>query len=234
MKDWWTNLSRGKKIGVVVAAVLVLGVIAGSGDEDTDDTGAAVTTTTLLAAGETTTTVETTTTTAATTTTTTEATTTTTTRPTTTTTTTPTISSGVWEVGTEVEPGTYRVAGYWARLDTDLEIIDNDIVYDNGLSVVVIRDSDAYIEVSGEMIHIDHFPEADPILLGFTEGTYLVGVDIAAGRYRITPEADMAYWARLNKNFDIIDNALSEGQLIVVVKESDFALSFTGLIEEMP
>ena len=162
--------------------------------------------------------------------------TTTTTVPATTTTTIPTISSGVWVVGSEVEPGVYRVAGYWARLDADLEIIDNDGVYDDGLSLVNILASDAYIEVNGEMISLQYLPVLDPIASGFAEGTYLVGADIAPGRYRVTPteDRDSAYWARLDDLRDINDNDLADGPLIVIVSESDWALTFRGIIEAFP
>ena len=139
-------------------------------------------------------------------------------------------------MGSEVVPGIYRVAGYWARLDADLEIIDNDGVYDDGLSLVNVLESDAYIEVNGEMISIQYLPVLDPIASEFAEGTYLVGVDIAPGRYRITPgpAGDSAYWARLDDQREINDNDLSDGPLIVIVSESDWALTFTGTIESFP
>jgi len=61
-----------------------------------------------------------------------------------------------------------------------------------------------------------------------------VGVDIAPGQYRVTPASgDMAYWSRLDSAHEIIDNNLSEGQLIVVVQGSDYALSYKGTLEVM-
>jgi hypothetical protein len=123
-----------------------------------------------------------------------------------------------------------------ARLDTDQEIIDNDIVYDNGLGLMIVEATDAYSEISGEAVLADDTGPVDPIAQGFTEGTYLVGIDIEPGRYRITPTSsdDLAYWSRLDSSMDIIDNNLSDGQLIVTVKASDWALRYTGEISPAP
>ncbi|HLF44263.1 MAG TPA: hypothetical protein VJA46_12180 [Acidimicrobiia bacterium] len=212
-------MRRGILVALIAAAVGACAVATETDDTSTTSTTGAVTTSSSEAS--TTTTVPPPTT---------------TTLPPTTTTTIPTISSGVWVVGSEVEPGVYRVAGYWARLDDAVEIIDNDGVYDNGLGLVNVLESDAYIEVNGEMISIQYLPVLDPIASGFTEGTYLVGVDIAPGRYRVTPveAGGHAYWARLDDHREINDNDLAEGPLIVIVSESDWALTFTGSIEAFP
>lgn len=149
----------------------------------------------------------------------------------------PTISSGVYIVPNEVAPGTYRFFGYMARLDANQEIIDNDLVDgDNGLGIMIVASTDAYSEVNGEAILVEDTGPVDPIALGFTEGTYLVGYDIQPGRYRISPAAtsDSTYWSRLDRTMDIIDNNLSDGQLIVTVNSSDWALQYTGEISELP
>lgn len=165
-------------------------------------------------------------------TTTTRRTTTTTEAPTTTTTTLPTIGAGVYPVPAEFAPGSYRVSGYWARLDASQEIIDNDVGND-GLLLMDVQPTDAYVEISGEAVAVVHAPNVDPIAQGFTDGTYLVGADIAPGQYRITPTTGTAYFARLNASHDIIDNNVSEGQLIALVDPGDYAFSFTGTIERM-
>ena len=60
------------------------------------------------------------------------------------------------------------------------------------------------------------------------------GTDIAAGRYNISAAGSSAYFARLDANLEIIDNNLSEGNVIAVVESGDWALSYTGTIEAMP
>jgi hypothetical protein len=144
------------------------------------------------------------------------------------------IPSGVYVVGDEIKAGLYRVTGYWARLDEDQEIIDNDVMGgDDGLLLLKVSKTDAYVEISGEAIPLSFLPEVDA--LDYTEGTYLVGVDIKAGRYKITPVegGGGTYWARLDKNFELIDNNVSDGQLIAIVKSTDYAFTFTGEVRRL-
>ena len=68
-------------------------------------------------------------------------------KPTTTTTTIPhtTIRAGTSLVGSEIQPGMYRVVRYWARLDATMEIIDNDGVYDNRYALLNVQEGDAVL-----------------------------------------------------------------------------------------
>lgn len=151
----------------------------------------------------------------------------------TTTTTIPIIDSGTYIVGTEIQPGQYRVAGYWARLDSDFDIIRNDGVYDDrSLSYVEIQPTDAYFELSGEAIALADLSVYDPVGLGAKGGTYLVGVDIAPGRYRVEDET-FAYAARLACDGDIIRNAGNEGNVIIEIQPSDCLFSYTGSISRL-
>lgn len=165
---------------------------------------------------------------------------TTTARATTTTTTEPpfdTIESGTYIIGTEIQPGFYRVAGYWSLLDESFDILENDGVYDNGLGLVRIPDSGAkYIEISGEAVSLEDAPVLNPITGGFTEGTYLVNIDIAPGTYRVS-KADGAYAARLallpNGEWDIIDNELNDGNVLIRIEETDAAFQYSGTLERV-
>jgi hypothetical protein len=158
---------------------------------------------------------------------------TTTAAPTTTSSTVPVIEDGVYLVGSEVAPGVYRVGRYWARLDASQEIIDNDLT-DDCPSIVNILPTDTFIEITGQATPVDLTQPWSPFELDCQDGTFLVGLDIQVGRYRITPEAGgTAYWARLDANREIIDNNLSEGQLIVDVQDGDAMLTFSGIIEAM-
>lgn len=70
-------------------------------------------------------------------------------------------------------------------------------------------------------------PTAPPgPLTTFGEGTWEVGVDIAAGKYKTTgPDGPNCYYARLKTGDgsmgDILDNNNSNGPVTVTVKESD-------------
>jgi hypothetical protein len=158
---------------------------------------------------------------------------TTTAAPTTTTTTLAVVESGTYVVPDQFAPGTYRVEGYWARLDANQEIIDNDIV-DSGLTLMTVAPTDAYVEINGGAVALAGLPQVDPIAEGWTDGTYLVGTDIAAGRYNVTPAGSSAYYARLDADLEIIDNNISEGNVIAIVDPGDWALSYTGTIAPMP
>jgi hypothetical protein len=153
--------------------------------------------------------------------------------PTTTTTTLPVVESGTYVAPDHFAPGTYRVEGYWARLDANQEIIDNDIV-DSGLTLMTVAPTDSYVEISGAALALGDLPQVDPIAEGWTDGTYLVGTDIAPGRYNVTPAGSSAYYARLDANLEIIDNNISEGNVIAAVDPGDWALSYTGTIAPMP
>ena len=142
------------------------------------------------------------------------------------------LGSGTYLVPDEIDYGVYRVVGYWARLDSNFDIIDNDGVYDNGIGLMVVQQGNTYVEVSGEATPLADFPAASPLALGFTEGTYLVGVDIEPGRYRIS-DPDYAYAARLDRSLDIIENTGNGGNVIVEIHPTDYAFTFTGTIDPL-
>ncbi|MGH9192113.1 MAG: hypothetical protein ACRDZ0_06520 [Acidimicrobiales bacterium] len=152
--------------------------------------------------------------------------------PTTTTTEPPMVESGTYVVPDQFAPGTYRVEGYWARLDANQEITDNDLA-DSGLTLMNVA-TDSSVEINGAAIALGDLPQVDPIAKGWTDGTHLVGTDSASGRYNVTSAGSSAYFARLDVNLEIIDNNLSEGNVIAVVEPNDWALSYTGTIQAMP
>lgn len=72
-------------------------------------------------------------------------------------------------------------------------------------------------------------PVAPPVAAGpatsMSDGTYEVGIDIVAGKYK-TSGSDSCYWSRLRANDgstdDIIDNELGAGPKIVTVKAGEY------------
>ena len=125
------------------------------------------------------------------------------------------------------------MSGYFARLDSNLEIIENDGVYGStGLTYVVVEPTDAYLELSNEAIAIEDFPVYDPLIAGADEGTYLVNVDIQPGRYRVE-NPDFAYAARLSCNRDIIDNEGNKGNVIIIVKATDCLFMYSGILSRI-
>jgi hypothetical protein len=141
------------------------------------------------------------------------------------------IEPGTYLVGKELPAGTYRVEQYWARLDANQEIIDNDVV-DKGLTVVNVQPTDVYIKFDGQALAIVNSKPIDPAANGYTDGTYLVGYDLQPGRYRIA-KAQGAYFARLDAKGEIVDNDLNDGSVIAVVRPTDWALKFDGTIQRL-
>jgi hypothetical protein len=139
------------------------------------------------------------------------------------------INDGTYLVGIEFAPGLYRVGSYWARLDGNGDTIDNDIT-DNCPSIVNVLPTDSQIKISGGAIALDITVPFDPIAHNCTDGTFLVGLDIQPGRYKVTPTTSGAYWSRLDKNFETIDNDIGDGQLILIVKATDFAIKISGTL----
>lgn len=140
-------------------------------------------------------------------------------------------SPGMYLVGSEIPAGVYRTDGYWARLDDNDEIITNDLILDCGYNILVVKASDAVIELSGTAVKLQDLAKVDPIASAFTCGTYVVGKDIQPGKYRV--KGDMAYASRLDSNLNIIDNSLSENTVIISVDSSDAYFSFTGQLEKI-
>jgi hypothetical protein len=102
------------------------------------------------------------------------------------------INDGTYLVGIEFAPGLYRVGSYWARLDGNGDTIDNDIT-DNCPSIVNVLPTDSQIKISGGAIALDITVPFDPIAHNCTDGTFLVGLDIQPGRYKVTfPRAHFA------------------------------------------
>lgn len=154
------------------------------------------------------------------------------------------IESGTYVVGSEIQPGRYRVTGYWARLDDSLEIIDNDGVYsDSAFSILEVQPTDSYVEINGEAATVQDFRAYllaisgvgfyDPIAVGAEEGTYIVNEDVQPGRYRVE-DPDYAYAARLTCDGDIIDNEGNAGSVIIIVEPTDCLFKFSGKLSPLP
>lgn len=145
----------------------------------------------------------------------------------------PVIEAGTYLVPSEVPYGVYRVVGYWETMDAGMDTIENDGVYgEDEMTLAVITKDAEYVEFSEEAVPLADFPAYPVLEIGPKGGTYLVGPDIAPGRYRVT-DRDYAYAARLDETLDIIDNEGNSGSVIIVVKPTDFAVEFSGTIEPL-
>lgn len=139
--------------------------------------------------------------------------------------------AGTYVVGTEILPGVYRVSISWARLDDEMDVIDNDLTL-SGISIMTVYPTDSFVELTGTAMPLGLVPTLDPIETGFTQGTYLVGPDLEPGRYRVTSEPGAtAFVARLASDLTVIDSAQSDDAVEVDLLSDDFALRYTGTLE---
>ncbi|HEY5875838.1 MAG TPA: hypothetical protein VIT64_11070, partial [Ilumatobacteraceae bacterium] len=138
--------------------------------------------------------------------------------------------SGTYIVGTDIQPGTYRVFGYWARLDGERAVIDADAVYENGVGLMNVVPTDSFVEITGAAHPLASSGILDPVADGFTVGTYLVNWDIQPGRYRLSAISGSSYYALLDATGSIIRSNATDGDTIVIVAVTDWALTFEGVM----
>jgi hypothetical protein len=148
---------------------------------------------------------------------------------------------GIYAVGSEIAPGTYRLREpasfcYWSRLKgfggTSDEIIANDVVSD-AFAVVTIGTNDVGFESNdcGEWTK-----DLSPVTFSTSsidfDGTYIVGKDIKSGTWRSTG-GDFCYWARLSgfggtSGSIIANDIVSSGKTIVTIRSTDKGFETKG------
>lgn len=153
-----------------------------------------------------------------------------------------TFRTGTWRVGPDIAPATYRNSDssqicYWERLSgfggTFEEIKANDLV--SYRTVMTIKSEDAGFSSERCGIWSSVLRPITPAQdAPFSDGTYIVGFDIAPGTWRSEgPAADgYCYWERLSGfsgDFEeIIANDLSEGPATVRVDQNDAGFRTEG------
>lgn len=148
----------------------------------------------------------------------------------------PAFGDGTHVVGQTFEPGRYRAVDvsncYWERL-SDLSgdfdaLIANDIV-DGGSVIVDIADGDEAFtsQRCGDWYPIDDTPVAE-VGGELDDGVWLVGVDVAPGRYT-APGGESCYWERLSSfsgDFDALRaNDIVDGAAVVDIQPDDVGFS---------
>jgi len=154
------------------------------------------------------------------------------------------IHSGTYKVGSDIQPGLYKVIvkksflnmAYIDRSrDASMEldsIIANGIIKNSGY--VRIKASDAYVKIQGATLYPEDTIETN-IRDTFEDGIYLVGVDIAPGTYKVEvtdTTMDMGYVERQSdvsmELDDVIANEIFQNQGYVEIKSTDFSVKVQG------
>jgi hypothetical protein len=147
-----------------------------------------------------------------------------------------TISDGTYLVGTDIAAGRYKGStvggnGYW-QISSDANganIIENDNT--TGDFYVEVRQGQ-YLNLSGVEITKTEAaaPTAAPASDTISDGTYLVGTDIAAGRYKGSAVGGNGYWQISSdaNGANIIENDITTGDFYVEVTQGQY-LKLSGV-----
>ena len=145
---------------------------------------------------------------------------------------------GQYVVREDIAPGTYRTREdatgcYWARLKGFGGDLDDIVANENavGPTIVTISRRDKGFEAAGCPEFTKDLSRITATKTRFNDGTYIVGTDIAAGRYR-SSGGDGCYWGRL-KGFggnldDLIANDNVTGRAVVTILPSDKGFQSSG------
>jgi hypothetical protein len=151
---------------------------------------------------------------------------------------------GDFEVGTDIEPGTYRTSGntdgmcYWERAEDASGDTGSLLANDNvsGASYVTVKATDKIFRSSGckDWEAVDAKAQASPATkMTGDGGMFRVGVDIAPGTYRSTGNTDdLCYWERAKDAEHGLDSILANdnvtGTAVVTISPQDAYFKTTG------
>ncbi|MFC5654668.1 hypothetical protein [Streptomyces nogalater] len=144
---------------------------------------------------------------------------------------------GDYQVGTDIEPGTYRTTGntddmcYWERAKDASGEPDSLLANDNvsGTSYVTLKATDKVFKSSGcaDWEAVDPKAKGTPATsMAGDGGMFKVGTDIAPGTYKSAGNADdSCYWERTKDAGNGVDSILANdnvtGTAVVTISASD-------------
>ena len=151
----------------------------------------------------------------------------------------PMVDSGTYEVGSGIRPGIYRGESSeesfcnWSRL-ADLSGEPESIVamgQREGQFYVEVQEGDVGFVTECKLVLVEDLLPRAPLLIALPPGMYIVGLDIAPGKYEGIPDDDLfCFWQRM-KDFREEENSTIEWDLPgekfeVEVSPSDYAVEF--------
>ena len=153
---------------------------------------------------------------------------------------------GTYEVGEDCPPRVYKGEAEegeickWARLG-DLSGDPESIIamgQREGQFYVEVQDSDAGFTTEWELAPLDSLLTKTPLLTEFPPGMYIVGLDIAPGKYQGTPEEELfCFWQRVKdlreEEESTIEWDIPGEKFVVEVAPTDFAVEFHCPVEKV-
>ena len=142
-------------------------------------------------------------------------------------------TDGFYLVGVDIAPGKWHSTGsddgcYWVRQDSSQDILDNHFGYAGGTMTIRPTDYEVQMDDCGRWVYVENAEAvlAEDAAEPKKDGFYTVNVEIVPGRWRATGSGDGCYWARLDANQNIIDNHYGLAGGTVVIRVSDYEVTF--------
>lgn len=151
----------------------------------------------------------------------------------------PAVDPGTYEVGTGISPGVYRGESSeesfcnWSRL-ADLNGEPESIVamgQREGQFYVEVQEGDVGFVTECKLVPVEYLFPREPLLTAVPPGMYIVGLDIAPGKYEGIPDDELfCFWQRM-KDFREEETSTIEWDLPgekyeVEVSPTDYAVEF--------
>lgn len=144
---------------------------------------------------------------------------------------------GFYVVGVDIAPGVWKSTGtsarcYWERQNLTQDLLDNDLGFSGGVVTIRPDDFEFYTKDCGTwtMLDTNNLP-ALPIeqqRANKKDGTYIVGLNMAPGRWRSNGIGKSCYWETSTASQEIIDNHFGVASVIVEIAPTDFEFKTKG------
>jgi hypothetical protein len=148
-----------------------------------------------------------------------------------------TFGDGTWEVGSEVRPGTYRATAdgtcSWVRLGEPMGTLETVLgsAVGSGPRLLTVGKKDVAIRTNGCGRWTSDLSRVTTDRTAFGDGTFLLGEDVAAGRYASSGTGTCS-WARLSgfggTPGEVVQSGVATGPQEVVLRSSDAGFASSG------
>jgi hypothetical protein len=144
---------------------------------------------------------------------------------------------GFYVVGWDIAPGLWRSTGvgakcYWERQNVTQDIVDNDGGLAGGAAMIQPTDFAFYAKGCGDWVMLDtnNLPalSAEKQQAPKKDGVYLIGLNMAPGKWRSNGAGEKCYWEKTSTTQDIIDNHFGVASVIVDIAPTDFQFKTDG------
>ncbi len=144
------------------------------------------------------------------------------------------LASGAYNVPGQVAYGYYRTNNYFETNDAADNIINNDFVPGSGPTIAIVDQGVRTVEFSRSATRVEAAGPAN--IFGFTDGRALIGLDVAPGRYRVTPvnaNDDTVFIQTRDGRGNLVQSELGSGAQVLDVSSDMTFLDWSGVLERV-